>query len=290
MNALFSIITPTYNRGYILWRTIQSVQKQQYPFWELFILDDGSTDDTEKMVAQFQKDPRIIYEKLNKGNANKARNYGLEKAKGDFIAYLDSDDYLYENFLTVNLEHFNKHKQAVFTIPNYNRRVELYDESFKLLDFTESSSAVKETLTLEDIYLWKEKGSGTGTVHKRIAIEKGLRWDESLTLFEDWDFKMQLGAAFPQGFLHIPYVLFEYLQQYGGDGVCSNTTYGQWAAGFERMYQKHKDNPLMKKQTWYPDRVTKYQRMQKEFEERKIPAAVYKYFPHYGQAKRSKKL
>src|SRR5580704_19397684 len=94
MKTLFSIIIPTYNRGYILWKTIQSVQKQVYPYWELLIIDDGSTDDTEKVVAEFQQDPRILYEKRKNSGANKARNYGLEKAKGDLIAYLDSDDYL----------------------------------------------------------------------------------------------------------------------------------------------------------------------------------------------------
>lgn len=285
MDPLFSIITPTHNRGYILWKTIQSVQKQVYPYWELLILDDGSTDDTEKVVAQFQKDPRITYYKLHKGSANKARNVGLQKAKGEYIAYLDSDDYLYDNFLSVTLEHFKKNEDAVFTIPNYNRRLELYDQHHKLIDFTDSSSSIKETLSLIDIYHWKEKGSGTGTVHKRIVIEKGVRWDESLTLFEDWDFKMQVGRVFPKGFLHIPYVLFEYMQQYGGDGVCSNTSYGEWAKGFERMYQKHKNDPLMKGQSWYPERVEKYNKMQEQVDNGKILESVYKYFPKYGKKK-----
>ena len=121
MNPVFSIITPTYNRGYILWKTMQSVQKQQYPYWEMLILDDGSTDNTAQVVAQFQKDPRIRYYKVSKGNANKARNYALKKAKGAYIAYLDSDDTLYENFLSVNLDYFQKYPKTVFTIPNYNR-------------------------------------------------------------------------------------------------------------------------------------------------------------------------
>lgn len=287
MHPLFSLITPTYNRGYILWKTIQSVQKQIFPYWELFVLDDGSTDDTEKVVAQFQKDPRIRYLSLAKGNATKARNAGLEKAKGEFIVYLDSDDQLYENFLSVTLEHFKKNKQAIFSIPNYNRRLELYNEHHQLLDFIDSNDSIKESLTLSDIYHWKEKGCGTGLVHKRIAIEKGIRWDESLMLFEDWDFKLQLGRVFPNGFMHIPYVLFEYLQQYGGDGVCSNTSYGEWAEGFDRVYKKHKDDPLMKGQEWYPDRVKKYKKMQEQVENGEIPEAVYKYFPEYGNKKAS---
>lgn len=282
-SPLFTIITPTFNRGYIIWKTIQSVQKQQYPNWELLVLDDESTDGTEKVVAQFQKDPRIIYKKLKRGGANKARNYGLKIAKGNFIVYLDSDDYLYDNFLSVNIEYFNKYKDAIFTIPNYNRRLELYDNHHKLVDFTESNSVEREDMTLTDIYLRNVKGSGTGTVHKRIVIEKGLSWDESLTLFEDWDFKMQLGHSFPKGFLHIPYVLFEYLQQYGGDGICSNATYGEWADAFEAIYQKHKNDPLMKGQKWYPERVKKYKKLQEDYKKGQATDPVYKYFPQYSK-------
>ena len=57
----FSIIIPTYNRGYILWKTIQSVQNQSWNDWELIVVDDGSTDDTKKVVREFQSDPRIHY-------------------------------------------------------------------------------------------------------------------------------------------------------------------------------------------------------------------------------------
>ena len=286
MKPLFSIITPTHNRGYILWKTIQGVQQQIYPHWELLIIDDGSTDDTKRVVAQFQHDPRILYKKLHKGNANKARNYGLKHAKGDFIVYLDSDDYLYDNFLSVNREFFTKYREAVFAISNYNRRIELYDDNFKLVNFTDSDSEEKKDMKLEDIYLRKVKGSGSGLVHKRLAIEKGLQWDESLQLFEDWDFKMKLGRVFPNGFVHIPYVLFEYLQQYGGDGVCSNASYGEWAVAFEQIYQKHKNDPLLQGQTWYPERVEKYKQLQKDFEKGKVPAPVYKYFPEFRKAKK----
>lgn len=282
MKPLFSVIIPTYNRGYVLWRAIQSIQKQIYPNWELLIVDDGSTDNTKQVVAEFQHDPRIRYISIKNGGANKARNYGLKHAKGDYIVYLDSDDNLYDNFLSVNLEFFTKNKQAVFTIPNYNRRVELYNNTYKLIDFVDSNSVEKENMTIQDIYLRNVKGSGTGTVHKKIS---GIKWDESLTLFEDWDFKMQLGKRYPKGFLHIPYVLFEYRQQYGGDGVCSNATYGEWAVAFEKVYQKHKNDPLMKGQTWYPERVQKYKQMQKDFEKGKISAPVYKYFPKYSKKK-----
>ena len=76
----FTVITSTYNRCHILWRAIQSVLSQTYPFFEYIIVDDASTDETQKLVEQFT-DPRIKYITLpkNKG-ASAARNMALKKA------------------------------------------------------------------------------------------------------------------------------------------------------------------------------------------------------------------
>jgi len=89
-----SIIIPTYNRAKLIKRTIKSILSQTINDWELIIIDDGSTDDTKKLIYKFKKnDSRINYIKLqdNKG-VNFARNRGIEKAKGKWINFIDSDD------------------------------------------------------------------------------------------------------------------------------------------------------------------------------------------------------
>jgi glycosyltransferase involved in cell wall biosynthesis len=89
---LVSIVVPTYNREGVIARAIQSVLDQTYQNWELLIIDDGSTDTTEQIVASF-KDQRIKYHLLStQGGAPAARNYGISRAQGEFIAFLDSDD------------------------------------------------------------------------------------------------------------------------------------------------------------------------------------------------------
>lgn len=87
-----SIILPTYNRASLIGRAIKSVLNQTYGDFELIIVDDGSTDDTEKIVGSFS-DKRISYVKheVNKGAAA-ARNTGLTIANGELIAFQDSDD------------------------------------------------------------------------------------------------------------------------------------------------------------------------------------------------------
>lgn len=281
MRTKFSIITPTYNRGYVLWKAIESVQKQTYPYWELLIIDDGSADNTQQVVAEFQKDPRIFYYKIKHSGGANARNHGLSHAKGEIITYLDSDEYLYENYLSVALEYFEKYPKKVFATCNYNRRLELYDENYHLLDFTEVSSAQKFNVSVQDFYNWEVKTCGTGVFHKRIVLKNGIRWDANFRMLDDLDFILQLGRKYPNGYMHIPFALFEYLQKYGGDSICSNTSYGETAQAFEKIYKKHKNDPLMKGQQWYPSKVLKYRELQKEFEKGKIPPPTYRYFPKH---------
>lgn len=89
---LISVIIPTYNRARLISRAIESVIHQQYTAWELIIVDDGSTDDTERIVGSYLRDNRIRYSKKNNSGAAHTRNVGVEISKGDWITFLDSDD------------------------------------------------------------------------------------------------------------------------------------------------------------------------------------------------------
>lgn len=281
MKPTFSIITPTFNRGYILWKTIQSVQKQTYPFWEMLTIDDGSEDNTSQVIAEFQKDPRIKYFKIKNDGACVARNTGLKLSKGEFITYLDSDDYLHENFLSIVLEEFQKNPKKVFAIACHNRIIELLGKDFSILESIRSVVPEKEMVSLQDYYHWNVKTTSSGLTHKRKVIKDGIRWDPKIKRFQDWDFLMEMGNKYSEGFLFIPQVLFDYNQTYGGDSMCSKATYKDWANAFETIYQKHKNDPLMKGQTWYPQKVEKYTKLQKEFKKGRAIAPEFKYFPKY---------
>lgn len=87
-----SVIIPTYNRASYLKEAIESVLAQTYKDFELIIVDDGSTDNTEEVVRSFD-DERIIYKKKQReGHPGKTRNVGLDLARGEYIAFLDDDD------------------------------------------------------------------------------------------------------------------------------------------------------------------------------------------------------
>lgn len=100
---LFSIVIPTYNRADFIVKTIQSILNQTYSNFEIIVVDDGSTDNTEEIVKAI-KDSRINYYKKENAERGAARNFGTQKAKGDYINFFDSDDLAYDNHLTTASE------------------------------------------------------------------------------------------------------------------------------------------------------------------------------------------
>ena len=93
MNDLVSIVMPSYNTGKYIAESIESVIKQTYKNWELLIVDDCSSDNTDEIVEPYLTDARIKYfkNKMNSGAAV-SRNKALRESKGKWIAFLDSDD------------------------------------------------------------------------------------------------------------------------------------------------------------------------------------------------------
>ncbi|MFN8339053.1 MAG: glycosyltransferase family 2 protein [Saprospiraceae bacterium] len=90
-HPFFSIIIPTYNRAHTIRRPINSILAQTFTDWELIIVDDGSTDDTQEIVESY-KDPRIRYVWQENQERSAARNHGISLAKGAWICFQDSDD------------------------------------------------------------------------------------------------------------------------------------------------------------------------------------------------------
>ncbi len=98
----YSIVMPTYNSSKTITRSIKSVLNQTYGDFELIIIDDGSTDNTIEICKWFEKndDRVVVYSRVNKG-PGAARNYGIKKCTGDYIAFLDSDDYYEVDYLEI---------------------------------------------------------------------------------------------------------------------------------------------------------------------------------------------
>jgi glycosyltransferase involved in cell wall biosynthesis len=120
-NPFFSIIIPTYNRADLIGRTLATVQAQTLGAFEALVVDDGSRDNTAEVVEPFLADTRFHY--LPKQNAERgaARNYGLDRARGRYVVFLDSDDLLHpEHLATLHAAITGQQPQPNFIATKYD--------------------------------------------------------------------------------------------------------------------------------------------------------------------------
>lgn len=116
--TLVSIIVPTYNRKEVLMKTIHSIQEQSCSTWELIIMDDGSTDGTAEMIGAMPDDRITIVSKPHSGNITDLRLQGIPLAKGDYVAFLDSDDLWLPSKLEFQINLLSNYPDAGFTFCN----------------------------------------------------------------------------------------------------------------------------------------------------------------------------
>lgn len=120
---LVSIVIPTFNRAFLIAETLDSVLAQTYTNWECIVVDDGSTDATEKLLKDYcQKDPRIQYHQRpsnRQKGANACRNYGFELSTGEYIQFFDSDDQIDSNILKSCVNIYKSNPKVDFIFFNY---------------------------------------------------------------------------------------------------------------------------------------------------------------------------
>ena len=129
--GLVSIITPLYNGEKYIGSTIESVISQTYPNWEMWIVNDGSKDNSEAIVKSFaDKEPRIKYLSQSNAGSAAARNNGIRNCNGQYIALLDADDLWAPDFLQSQIS-FMKEKGAIVVHSSYKRINETGKEILK---------------------------------------------------------------------------------------------------------------------------------------------------------------
>lgn len=249
---VISVIMATRDRCYCLWRAVQSVLKQTYPFFELLVIDDASSDDTSKLIDEFS-DPRIRYIKLNKQHGpSGARNVGLEEARGKYIAYLDSDNAWHPEFLECMLAAFNKHKDKVLVFCKKNYRLTLLDEEGRERRVRDEYSRADKYFDLKRLWHRRIMIDTNSMCHKRDEIAGLGGWDESIRFWEDWELALRVSTKYPKGFLYLNRALLDYEQKI--DLAGAQKTFALWEREEEKIFNKHKDNPLLEGQTWFPPR------------------------------------
>lgn len=208
-----SVIIPTYNRAQLVVRAVDSVLAQTCEDFELIVIDDGSTDDTAAVLEPYRD--RLCLIAQNHAGVSAARNHGLSLAKGELIAFLDSDDYWLSEKLAVQSRFFSKNPKALIcqteeTWFRHGRRVNPGIKHRK-----PSGEAFYRSLALCLI-------SPSAVMMRRELFEIVGIFDESLPACEDYELWLRVTARFPVHLLNRPLVV-----KHGGhEDQLSRTTMG----------------------------------------------------------------
>ena len=170
--GLVSIITPCYNGEKYISETIESVVRQTYQLWEMIIVDDGSTDSSSEIVQKYESmDSRIhLVHQKNAGSAA-ARNNGIRRAEGQYIALLDADDIWLPSFLEKQIQYM-KNRKAVCVFCSYDH---INENSEDILHTT----VAKRIITTRDMKVMNQIGCLTGlydcSKHGKIYLREELK-------------------------------------------------------------------------------------------------------------------
>lgn len=204
-----SIVMPVYNKEKYVERGIRSILAQTFEEWELIIIDDGSTDDSLNRCKKFQDSRIHVFHTLNRG-VSEARNLGISKATGEYITFIDSDDYVAEEYLE---QLYRPNEEMVIggveKVDIYGNVIErIYPHlSGKVYVKDIAKNFYKEQMTT-GIY-----GFVSSKLIRRSVIEENkLRFDSRINLAEDYDFFLKVYSYIEQ-VRFIDYVGYYYEQE-----------------------------------------------------------------------------
>lgn len=221
---MVSVIIPTYNRANVIKKAIDSVLNQTYENLELIIVDDCSTDNTREIVGDID-DPRIKYVCLSKNSgACAARNKGIDMAKGQYIAFQDSDDEWLPSKLEKQLSVFEEHNPDIVFCKL--KRIQANGQ----ITFEPPQIKGGKIEKVTNLF-----GIGTQAIIAKRDVFAQLRFDDELPRFQDFELLLRASKQFSL------YCLDEGLVNYevGADSISSSPT--RMYEACEKILKKHPD-------------------------------------------------
>ncbi len=195
---LVSVIIPTYNRGWVLREAIDSVLAQDYKNYELIVVDDGSTDDTGKILDAYGRDI-IVLRQTNKG-VSAARNRGIVQAQGQLIAFLDSDDTWLPSKLSRQIDFFTLHPDALI-----NQTEEIWIRNNVRVNPKDRHRKPSGMIFERSLELCLVSPSAV-MINKTLFDAVGV-FDENLPACEDYDLWLRIGCRFPVHLIETPLIV-----------------------------------------------------------------------------------
>jgi glycosyltransferase involved in cell wall biosynthesis len=203
--AAVSVVIPAYNSAHHISETLESVYDQSYRPREIIVVDDGSTDDTRAILEKYHD--RVVYIYQKNAGEPAARNTGIRRASGDFIAFLDADDLWLPNKLRLQMDYFDKHPEVALVYTDMKQFDEngIVHESIKeWLEMSPPSGYVFPQLFAETLF-----GSGT-VVFRKSCVEKAGFFDESFFVGSDYEMWLRMARHFQFGYVDEPLMMYRH--------------------------------------------------------------------------------
>lgn len=199
---LVSVIIPTYNRSRIVLRAIESVLHQTFTDYEIIVVDDASSDDTEEVITGRYGDKIIFIKKAeNKGLAT-ARNTGIQASRGVYIAHLDDDDEWLPEKLAAQVKLIRQNPSLGLVYCGYFKVKE--DGTTESQVKPEKRGHIFEELLKQNYIV----GSASAALIKKEVLHKAGLFDESLSACEDWDLWIRIARHYQVDFVKSPLVRY----------------------------------------------------------------------------------
>ncbi|CAN2048994.1 UDP-glucose:(glucosyl)LPS beta-1,3-glucosyltransferase [Candidatus Magnetomoraceae bacterium gMMP-1] len=193
-NPLVSVIIPCYNSAEYICEAVESVLQQSYSHYEILLINDGSIDNTELVLSPYMD--RINYYYKKNGGASSARNFGINKAKGEYIAFLDADDIWRKNKLTLQMEFFQNNPNVSLVYSDSST----FDSKGILHDSVKYVVETPSGYVLDDMIIHNFLNNSTVIV-KKFCFETVGAWNEALLNGNDYDIWLKISAYYEFGFV-----------------------------------------------------------------------------------------
>ena len=235
--TFFSVIIPTHNRAHSIMSCIDSVLAQSFKNFDIIIVDDASNDKTEALINSL-KNPRITYHKFKENSgAQTARNTGIYLAKGQWIAFLDSDDLWHKNTLTHHHKTILKHTNT--------KNLFLYSACI-VLDESTQKTRYWDLSPQDSLLLKAPAPMFQGMVASKLTFLQAGMLDEQVPSYQEWDTSISLARI--SQVLYTQEALFTY-RLHAGDQISKN--HSKDIAGYSYVIHKHKHEIIQTSILWW---------------------------------------
>jgi glycosyltransferase involved in cell wall biosynthesis len=235
----FSIIIPVYNKANFIENTLKSVFQQRFTDYEIIIINDGSTDDSESKIVTFN-DSRIHYFSKKNEGVSETRNLGIEKAKSEFITFIDADDYWYPNFLEEMFLLIKKFpEQSVFSAAIEIENTKTVIPSSYSIEKVNDNAIVNY---FEASYKESVLFTSCAVFHKSV-FEKVGKFDPLIKSGQDTDLWIRIGLIYPIVFSFK--ILTRYI--YDPNSLSKKKSFMNSKMNFSKFKEEEKKNLALKK-------------------------------------------